>query len=100
MDAMLHFSPLTDNLQVEYSSKYLPYLPSAQTAHCEPIISRKPVSKSAVETHSDATATLLPFGSIATYLTGTPATDVKGASNSFESRRYRLTSVSSLPENQ
>lgn len=32
-------------------------------------------------THSEVTATLLPLGSIATHLTGTPATDVKGASN-------------------
>ena len=51
-------------------------------------------------THSEATATLRPFGSMAMYRTGTPAAAVKGASNWQESLEYLRTSVSSLLENQ
>ena len=37
------------------------------------------------DAHSEATATLLPFGSIAMHRTATPAAEVNGASNETES---------------
>ena len=52
------------------------------------------------DAHSEATATLLPFGSIAMHRTATPAAEVNGASNETESLEYRRTSVSSLLESQ